>query len=337
MGAGIIAFGADSRAIPLSATAPQLLSAKYNNLDIVDMEAKVRGPTNYLERLSDFLPQKTVEENSEYWPTSHDQMGDLIILKIPTEVSQYSSEIGNALLAQHSRIRMVLHDNGVKGEWRVRDLETISLRDGESGSTLVRIKENGTNIWVDPTKVYYSPRLETERQETLESALLLKEKLGRPLNVIDPYAGVGPGAVQLVSSPGLVDELFVNDLNPETTALLEKNLLPYENQLGKLTIECVDALKIKNEERMREKFDLLLVNLPHNTLEHIFHLIPLLSSGPALLRGWAIIHEEDIDLIKESLMTIISPHKPNISQIIISPKRTYAPYLVYSSIEIHFD
>ncbi|HIG02802.1 MAG TPA: hypothetical protein EYQ53_00240 [Candidatus Poseidoniales archaeon] len=336
-GAGVVAIDADFRAIPLCETAPTTLPEKYSNYEVVDIEEKLRGPTSYIERLTAYISVDEFEANKHLWPSSHDQMGDLILIKIPDEIKQYSSIIGKALLAQHSRIRMVMQDNGVKGEWRVRDLEKIAIREGKSDTTLIQVKENGNNIWIDPTQVYYSPRLESERQETLNSAILLKEKLGRPLNIIDPYAGVGPGVVCLLSKPGLVDKVHASDLNPATIPLLEKNIAPFKDNLSEVRIDCVDALMIKNAEMLRDKFDLLLVNLPHNTLEHIFHLIPLLSKGASLLKGWAIIHEEDVDIIKENLHTIVIPHKPNLSEIIITPKRTYAPYLVYASIELHFD
>lgn len=335
-GAGIIAINDKYRAIPLSESAPQQLPDKYSKFEIIDIEGKIRQPTIYIDRLKKELTTTEFKKNEHLWPTSHDQMGDMIIIKIPSDIIQYSSQIGQSLLDQHSRIRIVLLDNGVRGEWRVRDLQEIALRKGKKPSTLIAVKESGNEIWVDPTKVYYSPRLETERQETLDSAIQLKEKIGRPLNVIDPYAGVGPGLVRLFSHPGLVDCVYASDLNPETTTLLEKNLRPFEPSLSKLVIDCADALTLANDKSMRNKFDLLLVNLPHNTLEHISHLIPLLVPGVSLLKGWMIINKDEINLIKANLSEIITPLKANLSEIIITAKRTYAPHLVYASVELHF-
>ena len=52
-------------------------------------------------------------------------------------------------------------------------------------------KEHGNEFLTDPGLVYYSPRLATERLETVEVAKQLSEKLGRKISVCDPYAGVG--------------------------------------------------------------------------------------------------------------------------------------------------
>ena len=85
---------------------------------------------------------------------------------------------------------------GVKGDFRIRNLIPIDEKGGANSET--RIKENGVEFFVDPTKGYFSPRLATERLETLESAKLLKNKLKRKLHVCDAYAGFGPALIVLL-------------------------------------------------------------------------------------------------------------------------------------------
>ena len=93
------------------------------------------------------------------------------------------------MLERMPNVRIVCADNGVKGEFRVRDLEPIMARDGVL-STLTQVKEHGHTITIDPTKSYFSTRLSTERHN-YSAAKRLSSLLNR-LTVCDP-AGVSNG------------------------------------------------------------------------------------------------------------------------------------------------
>ena len=46
------------------------------------------------------------------------------------------------------------------------------------------------------------------------------------------------------------------------------------------------------------------MNIPHDTLEHLPDLLPLLNDG-GTVRGWAVIEEEDLQDAQESLANIL--------------------------------
>ena len=140
-------------------------------------------------------------------------------------------------------------------------------------------------MWTDPTTVYYSSRLSHEREGTLDCATNLHRELARPLSICDPYAGVGPSLKPLVSTSGLVGELFAGDLNPAAVEFLRENISHPE-----AIIECANALELKDRPEMCEIFDLLLVNIPHDSVEHLTQLMPLLRPQ-GIIRSWA--KEED--------------------------------------------
>jgi hypothetical protein len=57
---------------------------------------------------------------------------------------------------------------------------------------------------------------------------------------------------------------------------------------------CADATEWKTNPHLCNSSDLLLVNLPHDSIEHLPHLLPLLRKGQtSLLRGWAIIDRDN--------------------------------------------
>jgi len=314
MGYGIHNLG-DFRGIPLSETAPD----SFEGFAIIEMDAITSGPNHWTERLDSDL----FASYKEYWPMSHDQIGDVIIVKIPKEISQFTQEIGRAMLNQHSNARIVCADKGVKGKFRVRDLEVIKTM--SDNSTRTKVKEHGNEFLTDPGLVYYSPRLATERLGTVEVAKRLSEKLGRKISVCDPYAGVGPAVVPLTKIPEFVENIFASDLNPDAAELLGLNL---PNSITK----CADARELS--EDLGECCDLLLVNLPHEIVDHIPHIIGLLNRGhEVVIRGWAILESDLISKTEIEIRKHLS--ECQVLSLEITPKKSYSSSISYVSIEAH--
>ena len=286
----------ERRLIPFIDDPTPSVAAHY---PIVDIEVDTQTPRTYRDHLVDILPTDIVE--SVEWPRRHEFIGDLILIKLNDEQRPHGDAIGEALLRQHSRTRAVFEDGGVIGDFRVRDLNLLAVRDGHDSTTRTRILENENYLWTDPTTVYYSSRLSHEREGTLASALNLREELGRPLIICDPYAGVGPSLLPLISEPDLIEELFAGDLNPSAVEFLRENI-----QHPSATIECADARLLKERPEMCEKFDILLVNIPHDTLEHLPDLLPLIRPG-GLVRGWAIIEHSEFQDAQVRVRDILGP------------------------------
>ena len=211
------------RAIPLSNLFPNKAPIDLSKFDIIEKNAPTISPNDYLGFLKIKVGEKTYNELENFWPQSFDQIGELIIIKLEKEVEIFAKEIAQSLLSQNKKATRIFQDLGVQGNFRIRKLNLIGGSEKLGGETKVR--ENGVEFFVDPTKGYYSPRLATERLETLECAVLLKEKLKRKLKICDAYAGFGPALMPLIKKKGLVDSIFANDLNPKVTTILQKNLI----------------------------------------------------------------------------------------------------------------
>ena len=303
------------RAIPLNENAPLVIE----NTPIIDLPPISPGPKHWTERLDPDL----YLQYQQLWPMSYDQVGDVIIFKLPDELTNFSEEIANAMLQQYQNARVICADYGVKGEFRVRDLKPIISRD-ENMSTKTQVKEHGNTFWVDPSVGYFSPRLATERLATLETATILKQELNRSLTICDPYAGFGPAIVPLISHEGLVKEIIASDLNPDAVAILRENL-PIDAK-----INCCDARDLKS--KYSEKVDLLLVNLPHDSLAHLPELLPLMAKNhPVVVRCWAIIPLDKIEQTELELKHIFA--KSKIHNLKLEPARSYSPNESYTCIE----
>ena len=89
---------AEFTGIPLSENAP----SQIDGLDIVELEPLTSGPKHWTERISEEIPAAL----RDMLPMSHDQIGDVIIVKIPDELKPYSKTIGEAMIAQHPSARI---------------------------------------------------------------------------------------------------------------------------------------------------------------------------------------------------------------------------------------
>ncbi len=293
---GVTSLTDGNKAIPLNQTAPLEGDAAWAGNALVDLAAKEKTPSHWTEHLDATL----LKSHKDDLPKAYETQGDVLIVKIEESVWHLAEMIADAMLTQLPSIRLICADLGVQGDFRVRNLEPLASRDG-STETVTRIKENGYFLWVDASKVYFSARLSNERTGTLQSAKKLKQRLARPLIVADPYAGVGPSMGALLSEPELIEGYHAGDLNPDAVELLQINLTYLGNRrktevgepappLTHSTVMCADATQWKTNPHLCNSCDLLLVNLPHDSVEHLPHLLPLLRRGQtSLLRGWAII------------------------------------------------
>ena len=310
---GVVRLKDGRNALPLAQNAPEESDPCWEGNPHVDIEVAPKPATHWLGHLDSEL----VGQYEEYWPRSYEVLGDVLIVKIEPQVWEFGELVADAMLTQLPNIRLVCADMGVMGEFRLRELLPLSSRDG-SVETRTRIRENGYLLWVDPSKVYFSARLSNERSETLESAQKLRKLIGRPLIVCDPYAGVGPSLGALLSEPDLIGGYLVGDLNPDATELLQSNIdhLIHRRKgsansppqpLSPCLVRCQDALKWTENDANCGSSDLLLVNLPHDSIAHLPALLPLLvRDQTVLLKGWAIVTKTEQHSTQKTIQQSVS-------------------------------
>ena len=183
-----------------------ILSDSFEDYEVLDEELEIQEhqETDYRNLLPEGI--------RDILPNSFDNIGDVLVVKLVDELLPMKHEIGEALLKVSSSTRAVFLDHGVKGELRIRDLELIA---GTGGSE-TRHRESGVTIMTDPAKVYYNPRLATERERV---ASMVKD--GEV--IIDMFAGVGPFPLTICryARPKVV---YAIDLNHYAVEYLRTNI-----------------------------------------------------------------------------------------------------------------
>jgi tRNA G37 N-methylase Trm5 len=290
-GAGIQSDG-DHRLLPLNELAPADGNAGFEGHAIVRRPSLRRGPQHWRERLDPSL----LAAMEPFLPAAHEVQGDVLLVKLEPEVEAHEKAIAEAMLAQFSHVRVVCVDGGVTGPFRIRDLRVLAAR-GADASTETTVREHGLDYTLDPATAYFSARLSREREGAMTLIKAHQAHLGRRLIAHDPYAGVGPN-LGLPLQDGAIEVAVAGDLNGQAVPYLRSNL---SRIIGKsahpearLVVREGDGREWQHDPSVNHQADVLFVNLPHEGMDHLADLIPLLADD-ALVLGWALVdrHQEE--------------------------------------------
>ena len=206
----------------------------------------------------------TPEESGELI-SAFDQIGGIIIVRIPDALLPKRQAIGEALLAEVKAARSVFcQSSAVGGDHRVRDLEILAGED----STRTEYREFGCRFAVDVGSSFFSPRLSTERDRI---ASLTKD--GEV--VANMFAGIGMFSILCAKRSRCT--VYSIDINPAATRLCEENVRQ-NRLLGKVIPINGDASRIVRE-RLADASDRTLMLLPERSDEFLADATNATRSG----------------------------------------------------------
>ncbi|MDP3066835.1 MAG: class I SAM-dependent methyltransferase family protein [Methanobacteriaceae archaeon] len=234
---------------------------KDDGLQVVDtkFEEAKRNPRSVEEYLEGQIPAEKMETLKK----SFDIIGEVVILEIPEELEDEKRAIAEAALKFTKRRAVYRKGSEVKGITRTRELEHLA---GEDHSETIH-QEFGTRIMLDVKKVYFSPRLATERK-------IITGQVEDGERVLDMFAGVGPFALSIARHHQV--EVYAVDINPDAVKYLKRNL-----ELNKLQERVVPLEGDVKDllEGMAIKFDRIIMNLPGSALEFLPLALEHLKAG----------------------------------------------------------
>ena len=196
----------------------------------------------------------TSQESNELI-SAFDQVGNIIIVRIPDSLLSKKKIIGETLLNEVKIVKSVFYQSSaVDGDFRTRNLEILAGED----NTETEYKEFGCKFIVDVENAFFSPRLSTERERI---AGLVKD--GEVM--INMFGGVG--MFSLLAAKNTSCTVYNIDLNPVAAQLCKENA-----QINKLKGEVIslngDATKVIDEQ-LTGKADRILMLLPERSDEFL--------------------------------------------------------------------
>ena len=218
----------------------------------------------------------TTQESKELI-SSFDQIGDIIIVRIPDSLLSKKKLIGETLLKQVKIAKSIFYQaSAVEGDFRTRNLEILA---GDN-KTETEYKEFGCKFTVDVENAFFSPRLSTERERI---ANLVQD--GE--TVVNMFAGVGMFSVMIAKKKKCT--VYSIDINPIAAKLCEKNIK--SNKIaGNIISINGDALQII-QEQLQNKSDRTLMLLPERSDEFLESAINATKNG-GIIHYYSHIHAD---------------------------------------------
>ncbi|MEA1993217.1 MAG: class I SAM-dependent methyltransferase family protein [Euryarchaeota archaeon] len=156
----------------------------------------------------------------------------------------------NTTVLRRKNIRSIYKkETKIRGTYRTRAYSHLA---GEKKTETVH-REYGCRYLLDITKVYFNPRLATERYRVTTMV-----KSGE--RVLDMFAGVGPFSILIAKEKNV--EVHSVDINPDAVYYLKKNI--ELNKVSTVLPHCGDCREVVKK---LPKFDRIIMNLPKSSLE----------------------------------------------------------------------
>ncbi|WP_371505065.1 class I SAM-dependent methyltransferase family protein [Nitrosopumilus adriaticus] len=240
------------------------------------------------------------EEESEDLISAFDQIGDIIVVRIPDTLLSKKKIIGETLLNEVKIVRSVYYQaSDVEGDFRTRNLEIIAGED----NTETEYKEFGCKFIVDVEKAFFSPRLSTERERIAN--LIHDGEI-----VTNMFAGVGMFSIMAAKKKKCT--VYSLDINPVASKLCEKNI-GLNKLAGKIISINGDASHIIKEQ-LQNKSDRTLMLLPERSDEFLDSAISATKSE-GIIHYYSHIHADkksDAGKLSEEHYLQVTPVKSEI-------------------------
>jgi tRNA (guanine37-N1)-methyltransferase len=257
----------------------------------------------------------------KFLPSSYDEIGDLILIKIPDNLSLYKKEIGASLLIINKKIKSIFSISPIIGEMRTREIEIIA---GENKTETVH-KEYNLKFKVDINKAYFSTRLANERKKI---ASIVKDNE----IIIDMFAGVAPFSIMIAkyANPEII---YAIDKNKEAIKYAKYNI-KINKVLDKVEVINADSKnipKIMNKKSI--KADRIIMNLPFSS-DQFFSSALKISKEKVNIHYYSIINGQNINFKLRLLKSIAKDNGFKLVNLPVRKIKTYSPREFYICIDI---
>ena len=223
------------------------------------------------------LENVLTEKESDELISAFDQIGEIIIVRIPDSLLSKKKIIGQALLDEVKIVRSVFYQASAgEGRFRTRDLEILAGDD----NTETEYKEFGCRFMVDVKNAFFSPRLSTERERI---ANLIQN--GEVMT--NMFAGIGMFSIMAAKKKKCT--VYSLDINPAASKLCEVNIGLNKLAGNVISINGDASEIIKNQ--LVDKSDRTLMLLPERSDEFLQSAIDTTKDG-GIIHYYSHIHAD---------------------------------------------
>lgn len=273
-----------------------------------EFKEKKRKPGN----LKDLLKGKLTEKEIEKLKRAYDTIGTIAILEIDPEFREKEKIIAEALINSNPNIKTVLRKAaGHVGTFRTQKMKWLA---GEKTKESIHA-ENGVKIKLDVEKVYFSPRLSTERKR-------ISELVKKGENVLVMFSGCAPFPC-VISKNTEAKEIVGIEINPEGHKYGVQNIL-----LNKLkNIILINGDVKKDVPLLAEKglkFERIVMPAPHNAESFIEEALMVAKKG-TIIHYYDFLHQDKFVDAEKKIDVACKKNNRNWKKISIVKCGQHAP------------
>ncbi|MFH1063562.1 MAG: class I SAM-dependent methyltransferase family protein [Candidatus Woesearchaeota archaeon] len=220
------------------------------------------------QTLKSEISKVLTKSEREVLKRAFDVTGSIAIIEIPEGLEKKEILIAESLLKLHKNISTVLKKVGIHGtEFRTQKMKYLSGRKTKEALYV----EHGVRLKLDVEKVYFSPRLSTERKRIADQV-----KPGE--SVLIMFSGCAPYPCVIARRTKAKDITGI-ELNPYGHKYGLENVKL--NKISNVTLINGDVKEVV--QKLKQKFDRIAMPLPKSAGD-------FLSSALAVARKGTIIH-----------------------------------------------
>jgi len=269
--------------------------------------------------------KKTLEailspKESDELISAFDQIGNIIIVRIPDSLLSKKKLIGETLLEQVKSAKSIFYQSSsVEGDFRIRDLEIVAGDD----KTETEYKEYGCRFIVDVKKVFFSPRLSSER-------IRIAELVNDDEVMVNMFGGIG--MFSIIAAKKKKCTVYNIDINPDAVNLCKKNIA-INKLVGNIITIHGDAFEIIRNQ-LENKSDRTLMLLPEKSDEFLNSAV-LTTKSNGVIHYYSHIHaDKKLDAPKLSELHFME--KTPVKSTILSSKivRPVGPRFYQTAVDV---
>ena len=263
------------------------------------------------QKLKYYLKNKLTKKEMKLVPSSFDVVGDILIFSdFPKELIKKEKIIGNSILENYHHIKIVLKKTKkYSGRFRTPKLKVIA---GEKIKETI-CKENNVFIKLDVEKVYFSPRMSSERKRI---TYLIKPNE----SILVMFSGSAPYPL-VIAKNTKCKEVYGIEINPIAHKYALENIK--KNKLeNKIKLFFGNVKKIM--PKLNKKFDRILMPLPKGGEDFLDLALKYIKSK-GIIHFYDFLHEYEFYKAEEKVKDICIKLKKKCKIIKVIKCGQYSP------------
>lgn len=266
--------------------------------------------------LKEALAKQLSKKEMKLLVTSFDSLGDIAIIEVPDELEKKEQIIGQTILDLNKGIKTVCKKTAAhSGEFRIEPVKVIAGKKNLKAT----YRESGCVFKISLGKVFFSPRLATER---LRIAKQIKK--GEIVGAL--FAGVGPFPIVFAKNSGM-KKAFAVELNPAAVRDMEENVILNKVE-KKVEVILGDVRKIVGI-KLAKKCDRVVMPLPKGGETFLGHAMKCIKPEGGIIHFYDFVDKEKPfeEAVKKIRRTALE-EKMRLRVLRKKKVRDYSPFTV---------